>query len=380
MPVTHTGPRRRTTPQVQVVSGSFGAGHDAAARSIASTSWRTGCTSAVRDVVDAYPAGLGRLVRRAYLAQLRHAPSSWRALLARLDDPGPLSRVSRRAITVAAHGLERLSDHEPDAHHLDPSLREPGARPPAFDRAAALSGRHLPHRHVRASALDPSGRRPPSRAASGARPVRRRPSERGQPSSTSALTQPSPRRRRPDPEELSRTRSRLGLPVDRPLALVTGGAYGIGDLERSADDISASGGVHPVVLCGHNHHLRRTLGRRRDLTALGWRDDVPELLGAVDVVVQNAGGFTSQQALAAGVPQISYRCVPGHGESNAAALAEARLVPWAHSPDELRRLVSQALLVDLIGAAPTRPFDLVDLGDLASLVGLALDVRAKMPA
>jgi UDP-N-acetylglucosamine:LPS N-acetylglucosamine transferase len=379
MPVTHTGPRRRTTPQVQVVSGSFGAGHDAAARSIASTLAEAGCTSAVRDVVDAYPVGLGRLVRRAYLAQLRHAPSTWGALLARLDEPGALSRISRRAITLAAHGLERLSDHEPEliisthpfASQALGHLRSIGRlRSPVVTYLTDMSVHPLwIHPGVDLHlALHPV---PASQAqALGAHTA----------VIESALTQPGPRRRRPGPEELLRTRSRLGLPVDRPLALVTGGAYGIGDLERSAEDISATGEAHPVVLCGHNHHLRRTLGRRRDLTALGWRDDVPEILGAVDVVVQNAGGFTSQQALAAGVPQISYRCVPGHGESNAAALAEARLVPWARSPDELGRLVEEALLVNVIGAVPTRPFDLVDLGDLASLVGLALGVRAKVSA
>ena len=80
------------------------------------------------------------------------------------------------------------------------------------------------------------------------------------------------------------------------------------------------------------------------------------------------------------MPQISYRCLPGHGESNAAALARARLVPWARIPDELRRLVHQALHADVIGAVPTRPSDLVDLADLPSLVGLAHGVRMLMPA
>jgi UDP-N-acetylglucosamine:LPS N-acetylglucosamine transferase len=197
----------------------------------------------------------------------------------------------------------------------------------------------------------------------------------------SAMTRPGPRRRRPDRDGQPELRSRLGLPVDRPLALVTGGAHGVGDLEHTAADLAASGDVHPVVLCARNHHLRRALGRRGDLTSLGWRDDVPDLLRAVDVVVQNAGGFTSQQALAAGVPQISYRCLPGHGESNAAALAATRLVPWAHGPDDLRRLVRQALHADLIGPVPVRPSDLVDLGDLASLVRLANDdVREQVPA
>ncbi|MEO7070492.1 MAG: hypothetical protein ABI131_08370, partial [Nostocoides sp.] len=56
---------------------------------------------------------------------------------------------------------------------------------------------------------------------------------------------------------------------------------------------------------------------------------------AVDAVVQNAGGSTSLEALAAGCPVVSYRCLPGHGETNAVALSHAGLAPWAKSPADL---------------------------------------------
>ena len=104
-------------------------------------------------------------------------------------------------------------------------------------------------------------------------------------------------------ETVTALRRRLGLPVSEPLALVTGGAYGIGALDRAAADVSGTGLAHPVVLCARNTALRDHLRGRPGVTALGWRDDLPDVLAAVDVVVQNAGGFTSQQALAAGVPQ-----------------------------------------------------------------------------
>jgi UDP-N-acetylglucosamine:LPS N-acetylglucosamine transferase len=64
---------------------------------------------------------------------------------------------------------------------------------------------------------------------------------------------------------------------------------------------------------------------------------------ASDCVVQNAGGFTSLEALAIGVPVLSYRCLPGHGTANAVALERAGLVPWARSVAELTRLLGAAL-------------------------------------
>ena len=138
-------------------------------------------------------------------------------------------------------------------------------------------------------------------------------------------------------------RRRLGLPESGPLALVTGGAHGIGALTRAAADVAGTGLAHPVVLCARNTALLHHLDGRPDMTALGWRDDLPDVLAAVDVVVQNAGGFTSQQALAAGVPQVSYRCIPGHGETNAAALEAAGLVPWARTEDALSQRLREAL-------------------------------------
>jgi processive 1,2-diacylglycerol beta-glucosyltransferase len=56
-------------------------------------------------------------------------------------------------------------------------------------------------------------------------------------------------------------------------------------------------------------------------------------------VVQNAGGFTSLEALASGTPVITYRPIPGHGTSNADNLDRAGMVPWARTPDALRILL-----------------------------------------
>ena len=70
---------------------------------------------------------------------------------------------------------------------------------------------------------------------------------------------------------------------------------------------------------------------------------MPLLLTAVDGVVQNAGGFASLEALAAGKPTVTYRCISGHGESNAAALDRAGIVPWIRSQAELGPRLREAL-------------------------------------
>jgi UDP-N-acetylglucosamine:LPS N-acetylglucosamine transferase len=60
-------------------------------------------------------------------------------------------------------------------------------------------------------------------------------------------------------------------------------------------------------------------------------------------VIQNAGGLSSLEALASGLPVISYRCLPGHGSTNAAALETAGWAPWARRPDDLPGMLAAAL-------------------------------------
>lgn len=64
---------------------------------------------------------------------------------------------------------------------------------------------------------------------------------------------------------------------------------------------------------------------------------------ACDVLVQNAGGLTSLEAFASGLPVASYRCIPGHGQTNAAALEEAGLAVWIRERADLRGTLAELL-------------------------------------
>ena len=323
---------------VDIVSGSFGAGHDAAAREIAGRFEERGYLTRTWDVVDLFPLGVGRLLRAAYLQQLRHAPGTWGSLLRGLQHSDRSARLASRALAVTAPGLLRIAADGPDlivsthpfasqtlgrlrgAGRIDVPvvtyLTDMSVHPLWVHRSVDL---HLALHPIPAEqARSLGGRSAVVDPLAGCRPLH--------------LVEP-----------VAALRRRLGLPVSEPLALVTGGAYGIGALDRAAADVSGTGLAHPVVLCARNTALRDHLQGRPGVTALGWRDDLPDVLTAVDVVVQNAGGFTSQQALAAGVPQVSYRCIPGHGETNAAALEQAGQVAWARTPDELPRVLGEAL-------------------------------------
>ncbi|GGU17286.1 glycosyltransferase [Nocardioides albus] len=98
-------------------------------------------------------------------------------------------------------------------------------------------------------------------------------------------------------------------------------------LEQTARDILAHSDMTPVVLCATDSCLERRLERIPGVVALGWRTDVRALMATSACVVQNAGGFTSLEALASGTPVITYRSISGHGAANSANLDRAGLIP-----------------------------------------------------
>jgi UDP-N-acetylglucosamine:LPS N-acetylglucosamine transferase len=69
--------------------------------------------------------------------------------------------------------------------------------------------------------------------------------------------------------------------------------------------------------------LAAIIGRRgANATLLGWTDRLPELFAANHLLIGKAGGATVQEAIAARIPMIVNRVVPGQEEGNARLLVE----------------------------------------------------------
>ncbi|MFZ0216407.1 MAG: glycosyltransferase, partial [Candidatus Dormiibacterota bacterium] len=112
--------------------------------------------------------------------------------------------------------------------------------------------------------------------------------------------------------------------------VISCGSLGFGDVESAAHAVLDAGtSTLAVVVCGRNEDLRHHLVGEGDhggrLRALGWTDRMPGLTRASDVVVTNAGGATSLEALACGRTVLMYRPIAAHGKANARLMAEAGL-------------------------------------------------------
>jgi processive 1,2-diacylglycerol beta-glucosyltransferase len=360
---------------VHVVTGSFGAGHDSAAREIAIRFEERGYLTRTWDIVDLFPAGLGTALRACYVRQLKTAPGSW-GLLLEHSQPGRLAhQLVGQLMTLTHRRLAEVAAGEPDVIvSTHPFASQALGQMRASGALSVPVVTYLTDMSVHPLWVHPAVDLHLALGTVAAAQARRW-------HGTTTVIKPlvprvfgAPRVRGAWPAELT---SRLGVPAGTPLALVVGGSLGIGDLERTASDIAETGTAHPVVLCGTNRALFDRLGSRAGISRLGWRDDVPALLRTVDCVVQNSGGFLSLEALAAGTPCISYRSLPGHGRTNAAALDLEGLIPWARDVHELRTELTRALAGSAAGSRPGRTSPPSGSSDVVDAV---FPERARVPA
>jgi UDP-N-acetylglucosamine:LPS N-acetylglucosamine transferase len=352
--------------RITVVSASVGAGHDGAAAELARRLTERGFEVDCHDFLDMLPVALGRVLRRAYALQLRVAPGSWGWLL---------SVVGRhRSLTVAAGGLCRVAAKRLRRIVPAGTAAVVSTYPLASQALGGMRSCGLLDAPVITYLTDMSVH--PLWVSGGAdahlalHPVAAFQAKLLGAAAVHVAGPAVPPNFRPAESVTERRAAQLrfGLPHEHlPLALVVAGSWGVGDVEQTACDITATGLATPVVLCGHNQALRDAITRGGAGIALGWVEDMPALLRACHVVIQNAGGLSCLEALAAGLPVISYRCLPGHGATNAAALDLAGWARWAQGPNELADLLSASLAPPLRPAgAPT-----VDADPAAIIAGLA---------
>ncbi len=171
--------------------------------------------------------------------------------------------------------------------------------------------------------------------------------------------------RAPPPGE---ARAALGLPVDAPLLLVSGGGWGLGDL-AGATEIALQTVPQGLVLClaGRSERtyaeLKSLYGGDPRVRVLSFTERMPELLAASDVLVHTTGGTTALEARVVGCPLVNYGTGPAHVRAHARAMAGAGLAEWA--PD--RAALPAALSRTLERGRPA-PLQTAQLPDAAELV------------
>ncbi len=147
-----------------------------------------------------------------------------------------------------------------------------------------------------------------------------------------------------DARTQSDSRRDLGLPEEGRMVVVSGGGWGVGDVEGAVREIASIADVSAIVcLTGRNEQLRRRLSEdfasERRVHVYGFTQRMPEILAAADALVHSTGGVTCLEAKATGTPVVSYGLPVGHARLNTRAMADLGLLRLANDTRELREQV-----------------------------------------
>ncbi|HEX3827678.1 MAG TPA: glycosyltransferase [Sporichthyaceae bacterium] len=355
--------RTSTGGRVLIVSASMGAGHESVARELARRLQRDGHQTEVVDFLDAFPWRLGQGLRRMYQLQLQYAPWSYEATYKMWMRATPLVAFVTFPMTWLTRRrlLEWIERFQADA-----VVATYVVAPLVLGRARRLRLLAVPaavvvtdfavHQLWTHPGMDLTVCVSPASAQLARRYTRH----------TAAFGPLVADRFFAAPDRAS-ARAALGLPAQGALALMVSGAWGAGDVADSVAEVAATGRVTPIVVCGNNKELYERLVGRPGMHVYGWTDQMPALMAACDVVIENAGGQSCMEAFAVGRPVVTYRPIPGHGKHNASVMAQVGVNQVAHGPAELDAALARALGEpgQASAAAARRLFD----GDAAGAIG-----------
>jgi processive 1,2-diacylglycerol beta-glucosyltransferase len=172
-----------------------------------------------------------------------------------------------------------------------------------------------------------------------------------------------------EPRSPTGARRALGLSEDGRVVVVSGGGWGVGDIEGAVREFIRAPEVSTIVcLAGRNEHLagklRDTFAGEPRVEVYGFTDRMPEILAAADVLVHSTAGVTCLEAKAAGTPVVSYGLPVGHARVNTRAMADLDLLRMANDTDELREQVRASFTIEEPPSPAPSPDPAVSAGEL----------------
>jgi processive 1,2-diacylglycerol beta-glucosyltransferase len=344
MPRRHRTPSSRRSPgpkRVLILSADVGEGHAAAARALARQLDASPETTEIT-VIDGL-AAMGPLlqpvVEDGYRVQLRFFPWTYTIVYLLLERVAPVRGLARKLLCLLGSRplAKRIAEHEPDVVvSTYPAVtvvlarlrRTQRVRCPTVATITDLTGLFFWAQPGIDTHLVMYGESMGS-------------VERIAGRGSARLVRPLISSEFLDERPQTEARLLLGLPEDGHMVVVSGGGWGVGDIEGAVREIASIPDVSAIVcLAGRNEQLRLRLSEdfadEPRVHVYGFTERMPEILAAADTLVHSTGGVTCLEAKATGTPVVSYGLPVGHARLNTRAMADLGLLRLANDTRELR--------------------------------------------
>jgi processive 1,2-diacylglycerol beta-glucosyltransferase len=173
------------------------------------------------------------------------------------------------------------------------------------------------------------------------------------------------------PVDEAEARRALELPAEGGVVIVSGGGWGVGDMDGAiATTLSLPEVASVVVLCGRSEALMARLGARfagePRVQLWGFTERMSELMGAADALVHSTAGLTVLEAWIRGCRPISYGWGVAHIRLNNEAFERFGIAEVVPSRAALRGALARALTAPRAphpeyGALPTAAGEILQL-------------------
>lgn len=164
-----------------------------------------------------------------------------------------------------------------------------------------------------------------------------------------------------------KARLELGLHPHKPTVLVMGGGLGLGSPDEVVWGLAASRlTLQLIAVTGVNVPLQKKMesmakNLQVPLKIFGFVNNVAQLMTAADLIVSKPGGITVAEALAAQLPIIIWKPIPGHEVRNTSFLVDKGLARQVKNRTELAQTVT-----DILNQGSDIPVGLSDLYKVAA--------------
>ena len=169
-------------------------------------------------------------------------------------------------------------------------------------------------------------------------------------------------------------RAALDVPAHARMVLVSGGGWGIGDLEGAIESALADDDTLVACITGRNEaakeRLEQRFGDNEQVRILGFTEQMSDWMAAADAMIHATAGLTVLEAHIRGCPVVSYGFNAGHLRANNAAFERFGLAEVARSNHELGSMLRH---VTGERRSPDSSF-----ASLPSIAAQALSVRPRV--